>query len=79
MKAHIQKWGNSLAVRIPAHLAQSASLSKDTPIEISLVEGRIVIETVRPKYDLEELLAGITDENIHGEISTGKAVGKEVW
>lgn len=31
------------------------------------------------KYTLEELLAGVTEENKHGEISTGPSVGNEAW
>jgi len=52
----------------------------DSPVEIKVIDGQIHIIPVQdPYYDLDTLLDGITPDNLHGEISTGKAVGKEVW
>jgi antitoxin MazE len=80
MKTHVQKWGNSLALRIPKSFAAEARLEKDTPVELSLVKGTLVIQALEEKpLTLDELLRGITDQNLHGEWSTGPAVGKEVW
>jgi antitoxin MazE len=80
MKARIRKWGNSLAVRIPRSFAAEAGLSEDAPVELSLEEGKVVIQpAVPPPLTLEELLRGVTDENLHGEWDTGPAVGKEIW
>jgi antitoxin MazE len=78
MKARIQKWGNSLALRIPKTFASEAGLEADSPVEISVEEGRLVIAPVKP-ITLDELLARVTKENLHGEIQTGPAVGKEAW
>ncbi len=80
MKAHIQKWGNSLALRIPKAFASEAQLTQNALVEISLVEGKLVIEPVRDQAALlDSLLAGITEQNLHGEIETGAPVGNEVW
>jgi antitoxin MazE len=80
MRTHIQKWGNSLAVRIPRAFAAEARLADNTPVELSLVEGKLVVAPVTsPSAALDELLAGITDDNIHGEVDTGPAVGNEAW
>lgn len=81
MKARIQKWGNSLAVRIPKAFAAELGLEADTSIELSVRDDRLVIERDDdlPEISLDELLAGVTDENIHEEIRTGPAVGNEVW
>jgi len=80
MRAQIQKWGNSLALRIPKTLARDAGLAEDTSVDIALVDGKVVIAPVEaPPYSLEELLAGITDENIHGEVDFGPPVGTEEW
>ena len=80
MKTRVQKWGNSLALRIPKAFAAEAGLGPDTPVELSLVEGKLVIQPVNQEpLTLEELLRGVTDENLHGEWHTGPAVGKEVW
>jgi antitoxin MazE len=80
MFTKIQKWGNSLALRIPKTFAIDARLESDSLVEISFVDGRIVITPVpAPRWTLEELLAGINKNNIHHEIDTGLAVGNEVW
>ena len=80
MKARVQKWGNSLALRIPKSFAEEAGLHEDAPVELSLVEGRLVVQPILPQpLTLEELLRCITDENLPGEWDTGPAVGKEVW
>jgi antitoxin MazE len=80
MQARIQKWGNSLAIRIPKAFAEEAGLETDSPVEITLYEGRLVISPRhKPKYTLEELLAQVTDDNIHEEIDTGPSVGNEAW
>lgn len=80
MKTRIQKWGNSLAVRIPKSFAAEARLAEETPVELSLVEGKLLVQPLTPKQPtLEELLRDVTDENLHGEWDTGPSVGREVW
>jgi antitoxin MazE len=80
MKARVQKWGNSLALRIPKAIATEAGLHADVTVELSLVEGRLVVQPITTQpLTLEQLLRGITDENLPGEWDTGSAVGKEVW
>jgi antitoxin MazE len=80
MQLHVQKWGNSLALRIPQVYAKELMLKQDDVIQLSLVEGRLIIEPVRtPALTLEQLLEGITDENLHHEIETGQPVGQEAW
>jgi antitoxin MazE len=80
MQSRVQKWGNSLALRIPKSFATEIGLSDDTPVEISLVEGKLVIAPLPvPKYSLEDLLARITPDNLHGEQDTGAPQGNEVW
>jgi antitoxin MazE len=80
MKTRVQKWGNSLALRIPKSFAAEARLGEDTPVELSLVEGKLVIRPlVEEPLTLAALLRGVTDENLHGEWDTGPAVGREVW
>jgi antitoxin MazE len=80
MKTRVRKWGNSLALRIPTSFAAEARLAEDTPVELSLVDGKLVIQPLaQPELTLAELLAGVTDENLHGEWDTGPAVGREAW
>lgn len=78
MRVLIKKWGNSASVRIPAAIMEAAHLELDTPVEVREEGGRIVIEPLRqPEFSLEELLAGITPDNIHEEVDFGMPVGKE--
>lgn len=80
MKTRVQKWGNSLALRIPKSFALEAGLGADAAVDLSLVNGTLVIRSVQPpRITLDDLLGGVTDENRPGEWSTGRAVGKEAW
>lgn len=80
MQTRIQKWGNSLAVRIPQAFASEAGLTKDSPVDIRLENGRVVISPARRKvYTLDELLADITPEKLHDEVDWGEPRGKEIW
>jgi len=80
MRTKVQKWGNSLVVRIPKAFALDAQLENDSFVEITMVEGQIIITPVlAPSWTFEELLKGIHKNNIHHEIDTGFAVGNEVW
>jgi len=80
MRTRVQKWGNSLALRIPKSFAAEAGLRANAAVELSLVEGALVVQPVTPQpLTLDELLRGITNDNMPGEWNTGPAVGKEVW
>jgi len=80
MEGRIQRWGNSLALRIPKAFAKDVGLEEETSVEISVSGGDLVISPRTPRrFKLEQLLAGITDENLHEEILTGPAVGNEAW
>jgi antitoxin MazE len=80
MVGNVAKWGNSLAVRIPQHLAKEIGLSDGAEVEIVAIDGNLTIKPRRQKqYSLDELIAGITPANRHGEIDTGRSVGEEVW
>ena len=80
MRARIQKWGNSLALRIPKSFAVEAHLDQNSEVEISLVDGTLILSPVpKAKVTLEDLLAGVTEENLHGEVGTGPAMGNEAW
>jgi len=66
MNSHVQKWGNSLAVRIPKSFADDLGLGNNSPVEMSLEEGALVIKPDRDRaWDLDSLLAAVTDDNIH--------------
>ena len=80
MRTRVQKWGNSLALRIPKSFATEVGLQKETSVEVSLINRKLVITPIaKPKLSLKQLLAKVTEENIHHEIDTGPAMGNETW
>ncbi|MGH7043178.1 MAG: AbrB/MazE/SpoVT family DNA-binding domain-containing protein [Acetobacteraceae bacterium] len=80
MQGVVKKWGNSAAVRIPAAVLESAQVRLDQPVDVREEGGRIVIEPLRQaRYDIDTLVAGITDGNRHQAVEMGQPVGREVW
>jgi len=80
MRTVVQKWGNSLALRIPKSFAAEVGLQRETSVEVSLANGKLVITPIaKPKLSLKQLLAKVTKENMHHEIDTGPAMGNETW
>ena len=79
MQTKVQKWGNSLGVRIPRGLAEEVGLGAGTEVSLTAKDGELVLSpTVPSRLRLADLLEGITPENIHGSVDTGDAVGAEV-
>ncbi|MEA5594476.1 AbrB/MazE/SpoVT family DNA-binding domain-containing protein [Rivularia sp. UHCC 0363] len=80
MSGNIAKWGNSLAIRIPQHIAREINVTEGSIVDFSVKDGNLTIQPKkRKRYSLEELVSQITPENSHGEIDSGVAVGNEVW
>ena len=80
MRVAVQKWGNSLAVRIPRPFAEESNLREDGTVDISLRNGKlIVVPLVEPVPSLDKLVKRITSRNRHREIETGGPVGNEIW
>lgn len=80
MNATIQKWGNSLALRIPMSFARNVHLHKGSPVDIVLSKDKIEIRpknSAKKKYVLSEMVKKITKDNIHHEIDWGTS-GKEL-
>ena len=73
--ATIKKWGNSLALRIPKSFAAQLGFEENSNVSIELVENRLIIKRGQT---LEEMLANISEENIHQIIDFGEAQGKEM-
>jgi antitoxin MazE len=80
MQTRIQKWGNSLAIRIPKPFAVEVGLDQNSVVEVTVSDGKLLLEPVNEaQYTLEQLLADVTEANLHSEVSTEAAVGNEVW
>ncbi|MFT5130570.1 MAG: antitoxin MazE [Rhodothermales bacterium] len=78
MTATVQKWGNSLALRIPKGLAEDVSRCSGSHVDLRVEDGQLVIRPV-DTASLDELLQGITNDNCHHETRWGKPVGNEAW
>ena len=80
MEAVIRKWGNSPALRLPSAALKAAGYALEQKVELIVSRGRIVIQpSEHVTYNLDALLAGITEANAHEELSFGKPVGKEAF
>ncbi len=79
MKATVQRWGNSLAIRIPKAFAEQADIKEATEVDIAIQGNTIVISPAPKEWTLEELLKGITPSNKPKAVDWGSPVGKEVW
>ena len=79
-ETQIAKWGNSLAVRIPRTVLRKAGLDEGDRVALGVdAEGNIVVRGAKRRYSLEELLDGVTPDNVHGEVQWGSPRGKEIW
>jgi len=81
METTIQKWGNSLAVRLPKELTKKLKLSEGSSVLVTEDnKHRIVIKhTLKKRVSLAALVAKINRNNVHGEADWGIPQGKEIW
>ncbi len=80
MTTIVQKWGNSLALRIPSSVAKDIHLHQGSMVEMAVVEGKMIVKSKRQcKISLSQMLKGITKNNRHSEQNWGGASGQEIW
>jgi len=80
MHIRVQKWGNSLAVRIPKPLAEDAKVEEGTVLNLAVSEGKVIATPVKKhKQSLKQMLAKVSRKNLHAEVESGAPVGREVW
>ena len=80
MKLRVQKWGNSLAFRLPRSFANEVGIQRDSIVELTLREGEWIVGlSVPDPPTLDELLGRVTPDNLHGEVESGPVVRAEVW
>ena len=80
MRTRVQKWGNSLAVRIPKPFATEIGLEQDSPVEVSMLDGKLVLSPIQEAaLSLDQLIEKVTEDNLHHEVDFGPVMGNEVW
>ena len=80
MKTVVQRWGNSLAFRIPKTFAEEISVREGDEVEMNVAKGRLVIAPRPPRdYRLTDLVAEIRPANLHKEVMVHDVRGREVW
>lgn len=80
MQTRIQKWGNSLGLRIPRSFAQEVGVGAGSEVDLSVKDGDLVVRPARRRpYQLTDLLRRVTAKNVHGEVDAGRPVGREIW
>jgi len=80
MLTKVQRWGNSLGLRIPRAFAEDAKVGPGSVVDVCLERGGLMVRPARPrKYALADLLKGISKRNLHREVASGDPVGREAW
>ena len=79
MVTRVQKWGNSLALRIPQSFAVQVKVAAGTAVDIAVEKGQLIVRPVRQRYRLRDLLKAVDRRNVHAEVQTGRPVGRETW
>ena len=80
MLTRVRKWGNSLGLRIPSSFAAEVGVEDGSSVDLKVQDGEIRIRPMRRRrYSLDALLEGIKEGNLHGEVRTGRPVGREGW
>jgi len=77
MRAKVQKWGSSLAVRIPKAVAEAAGVGERDDLEIEVVDQVIRIRRCARTPSLAVLLDRVTADSLHGEADFGAPTGRE--
>lgn len=76
----LQKWGNSLGLRLPKKLAEDLEIETGSEVDIAIVKGKLVLTPIKPrKQTLSELLSKVTPSNRHDEVELGNKRGRETW
>lgn len=79
MKVQVQKWGNSLALRIPKSFAVETHIEEGSTVEMTLAKDGLLMKPTKNEVTLESLLERVTEVNVHTEVDFGKPKGREVW
>jgi antitoxin MazE len=79
MQTVVKKWGNSLALRLPQHLAADLHLTEGATVSLTIEDEALIVKATRKRYRLADLLAQMDDSKKQKEVDWGKTEGEEVW
>jgi antitoxin MazE len=81
MRARVQRWGNSLALRIPHAFGRELNLRPESSVDMTIDAGRLILVPIEDSVvpTLSQLLDQVSDENRHAEVESGQPVGNESW
>jgi len=79
MQVALQKWGNSLALRIPAGFARQIKVRQGDPVRLSLADNKLTIQPAKPSFEAKSLIRKIKKHHVHRETDWGAPRGTEVW
>ena len=79
MQVALQKWGNSLALRIPAGFARQIKVRQGDPVQLSLADNKLTIQPAKPCFQAKTLIRKIRKDRLHRETDWGGSRGNEVW
>jgi antitoxin MazE len=81
MQTTVSKWGNSLALRLPRHVAEEVKLVEGSTVCVVVEDGSLRVTPSRKKFKLSELLQGEkpSAQKEEKEYDWGPPVGDEAW
>ncbi|HOW63796.1 MAG TPA: AbrB/MazE/SpoVT family DNA-binding domain-containing protein [Candidatus Paceibacterota bacterium] len=87
MRTTLQRWGNSIGIRIPKAMIESLGAGVGTEVLVELSEDRTKItlkpskdrRPIRGRHRIEDLIAASSPDAFKGEYGWGDPQGKEVW
>lgn len=81
MRVQFCRWGNSIALRIPAVALADIGATEGMAADLVIEGGRLLVTPIAtpPRYSFDELLAGITRDNQHDGLFEGPPAGDEIW
>lgn len=68
MRTRILKCEDGLVIRIPPPVAKVLGIDANAPVEVEVVGRKIVVTPIRRHLTLSEMVEGMTEENLHGEV-----------
>ena len=80
MEIRLQKWGNSLGIRIPSTILKSLDLKSNDKINLDLDDDRIIITKAKKgKISLKERFNEYNGDKLTKEFNWDDARGREIW